>query len=297
MPDQSQFEQWKDQGFLYLKRFYDSSEVNLLNSIVERAWNLSPNFIVVDHVVTGKRSYMSSIPTEERETKRFKVNDLYLNFASLRSMVMKQEMLEILTVLLGDKPVLCNTLNLEKGSEQPDHTDTLYMTPRTFQKVVATWTALEDVHPDAGALRFYPMSHKIQPFLFSDGSYHAIDSEMPDWEKHTTSEVKRLGLQPELLLAEAGDVFIWHANLLHGGSKIIDAQRTRKSLVSHFWSAQDCLEWKLNIQPIESGGFWYKRPAQPVPDEPTASNEPPQIEQEPALTRFRSFLQRLFSSA
>lgn len=36
------------------------------------------------------------------------------------------------------------------------HFDTM---PRTL--MAAAWTALEDIHPDSGPLRFYPKSHHL----------------------------------------------------------------------------------------------------------------------------------------
>jgi hypothetical protein len=48
------------------------------------------------------------------------------------------------------------------------------------------------------------------------------------------------GLKPEYFLAKRGDVLIWHANLLHGGSPRQNTLRTRKALVCHFF-AKGCV--------------------------------------------------------
>ena len=47
-------------------------------------------------------------------------------------------------------------------------------------------------------------------------------------------------LQPQFFHAKKGDILIWHANLLHGGSKINEANLTRKSMVAHYY-AEDVL--------------------------------------------------------
>jgi ectoine hydroxylase-related dioxygenase (phytanoyl-CoA dioxygenase family) len=39
------------------------------------------------------------------------------------------------------------------------------------------------------------------------------------------------------LIAKKGDVFIWHANLVHGGSPIKDPAITRKSMVVHYYAS------------------------------------------------------------
>ena len=42
------------------------------------------------------------------------------------------------------------------------------------------------------------------------------------------------GFITERFEANKGDLLIWHADLLHGGAKIENPSRTRKSLVTHF---------------------------------------------------------------
>ncbi len=37
--------------------------------------------------------------------------------------------------------------------------------------------------------------------------------------------------------ARKGDVFVWHANLVHGGAPIINKALTRKSMVIHYYAA------------------------------------------------------------
>jgi len=48
--------------------------------------------------------------------------------------------------------------------------------------------------------------------------------------------IEKNNLRKEVFLAKKGDVFIWYANLIHGGSKIIDNSLTRKSMVIHYYA-------------------------------------------------------------
>lgn len=262
--DQREF--WAQNGYLHLKRIYSETEVDALNKIVHKAWQIGSHFVVVDNLNTGERCRINQVEENQRRRNHFKINDLYLVFQAIRNFVMKEEIIALIAGLLDDAPVLCNTLNIEKGSQQPDHADTLFMTPRSEHKLAATWTALEPVHPDSGPLRYYPGSHKIAPFVFSNGGIHCVEEEMPAWHQYISNEIQRHGLRPELLLADSGDLFIWHANLVHGGSTIRDPQRTRKSIVSHFWTARDCRAANANL--VSHGkGFWYRRPIPPLPGE------------------------------
>jgi phytanoyl-CoA hydroxylase len=161
-------------------------------------------------------------------------------------------------------PVLCNSLSFEQGSAQTDHIDALFMTPRTPHHLVAIWVALEDCHADAGPLKYFAGSHRIEPWVFSTGSHHFVPDEMPAWRAYMDAEVARRGLTPETFAAQRGDVFIWSAYLLHGGSPIRDPARTRKSVVFHYYSQEDCIAQRCTIVPYQ-GGFWMHRPHQAVP--------------------------------
>ena len=162
------------------------------------------------------------------------------------------------------RPVLCNTLNLMKGSSQSIHIDSLFMTPQTPRHLIATWIALEDVDPTAGPLVYYPGSHQIPLYRFRDGSHHATGEEMPDWSRYIESEIERRGLEKKTFLAEKGDVFIWHSDLAHGGGTIQDPGKTRRSLVCHYYTEPDSrkfADWRLD--PL-NGGFWFNRLPAPV---------------------------------
>jgi ectoine hydroxylase-related dioxygenase (phytanoyl-CoA dioxygenase family) len=48
--------------------------------------------------------------------------------------------------------------------------------------------------------------------------------------------IQQHNLQSHYFHAKKGDVLIWHANLLHGGSVIKNAALTRKSMVGHYYA-------------------------------------------------------------
>jgi len=197
---------WVENGYIHLQGFFTSHAVDKLESAEKLAWQIAPNYIVVDDLFTGVRSYMSSLPEAERQHQRFKVSDLYLNFQIVRDTLLNPALVEIISELLNEVPVLINTLNLHKGSEQPDHIDTLYMTPLTFQKVVAVWIALEEVSYDSGPVRYYPRSHRIPAFRFSNGGYHEMPDEVNAWRNYIQEQIREFSLTPEYLTAHRGEI-------------------------------------------------------------------------------------------
>ena len=54
--------------------------------------------------------------------------------------------------------------------------------------------------------------------------------------------IAKKNFEKKIFLAKKGDAFIWHANLVHGGSPVIDASLTRKSMVIHYY-AKDVIKY------------------------------------------------------
>lgn len=258
-------EQWEREGFYALPGFYSKKDIDSARAAQEQAWSQAHERIVVDDLETGARKRLKDVERQERGSHRFKLNDLYLELPEIRALAINKKITPILNELLGETTVLCNSLSFEQGSSQPDHVDAIYMTPTTPHNLIAIWVALEDCHLDAGPLRYYPGSHKIQQYVFSDGTTHFIPEEMGEWHQYMQSEVKRLDLEPKIFAAKRGDVFIWSCYLLHGGSPIVDKTRTRKSLVFHYFGESDCKNGHELIH--QDGGLWMYRAHQPIPGE------------------------------
>jgi phytanoyl-CoA hydroxylase len=258
-------ERFNRDGFLVLPGHFSSGEADRVKEAMQSALAQFEMEIVVDDLMTGERTLYGLADKKNI----FKINDLYLCVEEVRDLALEVKLSNLLRALLDDRrPVLCNTLTLRKGSNQPLHIDSLYMTPQSPHHLAATWIAFEDVDPDAGPLEYYSGSHAIPLFRFRDGSHHANAEEMPDWNEYILREVESRGLKKETFLARKGDVFIWHSDLLHGGSLVRDADKTRESLVCHYFTEDDCrMIAGLELEELNEG-FWLKRLPQPVFPEP-----------------------------
>ncbi len=253
--------QFARDGFLVLPGYFSPQRVDELNAEVARLLAERPLDVVVDSRITAQRTWWADTPY--RETQRFKFNDLYLLSAVVREIALDAPLTTLLGALLGESPVLCNSLNFRKGSSDHVHIDSLFMTPRTPGSLAATWTALEDVHPDAGPLTYFPGSHLIPLYHFSDGSRHAIRAEMPAWLDYIKSQLRERGIEEKVFLAKKGDVFIWHSDLVHAGSPIKDLRQTRTSLVCHYYGEADARALGGDLVP-QHRGHWMRRLSQPV---------------------------------
>jgi len=264
---QEQRSQWNNNGYLLLKGFYSVDDIDQVNHLIDELWRnrkkLDAQYVIDIFVETDqeRRVYFADAPKEAR-AKPYKLNDLYLSQDLVRQTIVGQRLAPILAELLEGFPMVCNTLNFEFGSQQDFHFDTFYMPSPTPNKMVASWIALEDATPDNGPLTYYPGSHKIPPYHFSNGSTIIVNEEMSLFQDYIQTQIKQRELTPEVLMAEKGDLLIWHSQLFHGGSKINDKSKTRKSLVTHYFTNEDFPD--LNPPKVCEHGGYMTRAAQPV---------------------------------
>lgn len=255
--------EFSEDGYLVLPGYFSIEQIDVAMNTIEGALRSRPMEIVVDGLAGGERCFFGQ--ASDPESLNFKFNDLYLVLNEIRQLALEPRLVELLTTLLGGLiPVLCNTLTLFKGSSQSLHIDSLFMTPQTPHHLIAIWVAFEDVDPAAGPLVYYSGSHRIPLYRFRDGSHHASGEEFPAWTNYIEGEIKRRNLEKKTFLAHKGDVFIWHSDLVHGGSTVLDPGKTRRSLVCHYYSESDSRQFpQWHLEPLH-GGYWLDRLPPPV---------------------------------
>ena len=151
-------------------------------------------------------------------------------------------LLNWLELLTEREPKPLQTITSHKGSQQGVHSDSIHMTTYPLGYLTAAWIAFEDIHPDSGPLVYYPGSHKL-PYVFSkDVGLDSVEFErsgyapyQEKYEPFIRRVIESGELEPSYFHARKGDVLIWHANLLHGGSPRKNMQLSRKALVCHFF--------------------------------------------------------------
>jgi phytanoyl-CoA hydroxylase len=276
----SQFER---DGYVALEGFFAPHRIDRAAAAIQRLLKESPREVVVDSLLTGERMFLSHAPSPG--TRQFKFNDLYLMSGEVRELALEPELALTLRDLLGEPAVLCNSVNYEKGSSQPMHIDSLYMTPRTPRALITARIAFEDVHPDSGPLLCYPGSHRIPLYTFNDGTHHASREEFVDWFDYMDVQLRLRGMREKRLLAKKGDVFICHSDLVHGGGPIADPSRTRSSLTCHYFGEADCVERRMDLVAM-NGGHWMRRLQHPVKADPGAFGPGFPFPEESYLSRY-----------
>jgi len=151
--------------------------------------------------------------------------------------------LEMLGYLNGRAAFPFQTLNFPIATQQPTHSDVIHFDTLPVRGLMtAAWVALEDIHPDAGPLIYYPGSHKMGLWDLDELGIrmHTLSTNTGDagrflYETKLQEAIEHNKMVPEYGVMKKGETFIWAASLLHGGSKLKDPSRTRKSQVTHYY--------------------------------------------------------------
>jgi hypothetical protein len=151
------------------------------------------------------------------------------------------ELLRCIRLLMDREPRALQTIASHKGSQQGLHSDSIHMTTYPLGYLTAAWIAFEDIDPDCGPLVFYPGSHRL-PYMFSkDVGISEADFQREGYGPYHARYEPRIRelaeqMEPHYFHARKGDVLIWHANLIHGGSPRKRLELSRRSVVCHFFA-------------------------------------------------------------
>jgi len=239
--------QFQRYGFLILPGFFARERVEAFKEHVDELWlqrQRTDNPLVIDTPLRTKlktgvyRALFRSVRDEARQSF-FKLNDAHLVDPLVQEFSADTHLLGSIAALLGHTPVVYNSLIFEWGSEQDLHFDTFYMPSPTPNMMAASWIAIDPVTESNGPLVYYPGSHLIEPFRFSNGKLNAIGAEMSAANDHIHKIIREYGLLESRFYPQPGDVLIWHAQLLHGGSAIASREEKRTSIVTHYFTTVD----------------------------------------------------------
>lgn len=217
---QLQLKQFVTDGYMVFEDFVDDESIDTLNKEVD--------------------TLLSEGQTSFNYTGR-KIIELHETSVLARERFFKNpKLLELFRFMMQKNIIPFQTLNFVQGSEQRPHSDSIHMMTYPPGFMVAAWYALEDCTLENGPLVYYPGSHRL-PYIsttdYESGNTAFTIGEDSNihYEDKIAEMISAQGLQPQYFLAKKGSVLIWHANLIHGGSPILKANSTRKSMVCHYY--------------------------------------------------------------
>ena len=236
---QAKIKQFITDGYLILEGFAPQSDTDALNEEVDRLLHDGK----AGFNYTGRKIF-NLVERSELADQRF---------------FRHPEILKLLHFLMGKKVIPFQTMNFRLGSEQRPHSDLIHMTTEPQGYLIATWFALESCTNENGPLIYYPGSHRL-PFVSTDdydsgnGTFTLGGDSNARYEDKIAEILAQSGIQPKMFLANRGDVLIWHANLIHGGSPITGKDATghgltRKSMVCHYFTEEVICYHEMSHRP------------------------------------------------
>ncbi len=165
--------------------------------------------------------------------------------------------LDVLEVLIGPDVLALQTMifyNAPGMGGQGWHQDAYYITtyPDTL---IGAWLALDRADEENGCVYVVPGSH-CEPIYPDAGRGHLVHAEgafadIPtvegisnlDEEVNTLSRVAKKYPKAVPVVVEPGDVFFFHAHLLHRSHANRSADRWRRAFVTHYCNARSWVPW------------------------------------------------------
>jgi len=222
-----------ERGYVVFDKVIDADAVAAINRDID-AYRERPAEVVMKNA----GAYVDPA-TVEAMGRGDRMIDLYGRSPAAREAIFASPIATFLSLIFSEPAIAMQSLTFAYGSQQAIHQDTAYVVTTRPLSLAASWIALEDVTPGSGELIYYPGSHRFEPFRFS-GTYKHWNQKRDGTEQHQEflkglhEKARANGLEIEAFLPKAGDALIWHADLAHGGSRITDPTRTRRSLVTHY---------------------------------------------------------------
>jgi hypothetical protein len=226
--------------------------------------------IILDQVIADMAPKYAVNKSKDTLRPGTRVQDGWKHSTAVHHLATKQNALDYLGQLFGKKAKAFQTLNFPVGTQQRVHSDTIHFNSIPPRNMAGIWVALEDVTMDNGPLIYYPGSHKMTEYNMQDAGLDIGHENYKEYEVFIEKKMKESGIEASYGQMKKGQALIWHANLLHGGSKRRDESTTRHSQVTHYYfegckyytpmmSTQEDIAWRdPQWIPLKKVSFYRK---------------------------------------
>lgn len=192
-----------------------------------------------------------------------RVQDAWLKHRAVRRLATLPKVTKLLEIAYGRPPFAFQTLNFKVGTEQNIHSDTIHFHSEPERFMCGVWTALEDISEESGPLTYFPGSHRLPILTMRRAGVNHLNPTYEDYVNTYLPDLARRleasGLLSKVITIPKGKALVWAANLAHGGARIIDNNRTRRSLVTHFYF-RDCVYYTPMASDVEEGRLFVRLP-------------------------------------
>ena len=226
-----------DHGYLQISLGRDEEFFAALDEEIELLWERRPP----DLAVSEQQGHPVSFRDYEGPVRAigYRIPDLHGHSAQALKLYLDKTLFDWAELIFDQAAIAIQSLYFEYGSEQGLHRDPMFVPANPPSHLLAAWVALEDIAADSGPLSYVPGSHRLPWIEFQDGEIQKRPTATADQEAAWIDFRDRIARERavETFTCKRGDVFFWHAGLMHGGAPVQTHGRTRKSFVIHYSTA------------------------------------------------------------
>jgi len=241
---------WDRDGYLILDNTINMDVIDQLNNEFAGLWKelLHDGECVFNGMLGNdggscdiKQKDFLKMDSEKREhlinNCNWRIHGLFKVLGAAKNIAYNPIIQDIVHLLIGKEAPPMASINFYNGSGQSIHQDQAVFHSYPEGKLIGCWVALEDIHPESGPVTYYPKSHKEAMFYKFDNypqtNLRTFEVSQHDEYYNYISDIASKYDKKEFI-AKKGQLLLWHAGLLHGGSEIKNQKLTRKSFVVHY---------------------------------------------------------------
>ncbi|MFT3729157.1 MAG: phytanoyl-CoA dioxygenase family protein [Terricaulis sp.] len=265
---------WRDDGIVTFENVVAHADIDATLADIE-FFRQRYNEFKIPIEIRGRQLESDQADSFPLDEPGVKINQLHCFSRAAARLSLTSEVVDFLSHIFASEAAVAQSLTFWRGSQQPAHIDYAYVCQqKRLAYLAASWVPLEDVHPHSGPLGYYPGGHRVENSGFFDWgggdilykSETATRSPM-DFAHYLWGRMEAQGLKRVDYCPKKGDVLIWHGNLPHEGTPLVDEKLTRKSYVTHFTSLPDLPEWMRQpmaemrgLGVFNNGGYAFEYP-------------------------------------
>ena len=247
-----------DEGYLTFSLDLGPDFCAAFDADVSRLWEERPADLAVSPPGPGGPTAFRDYEGPVRETG-YRIPDLHSHSDRALDLYLHAEAFRLVELIYDAPAISFQSLYFEYGSEQALHRDPMFVITDPAAHLLASWIALEDINEECGPLAYVPRSHRVPFFEFEPGSIVRTHAVPPARQKafamSLQREMRERSLEVKPFTCKRGDAFIWHAGLVHGGTRIVDVTQTRKSFVTHYCTAAN-YKSRTAFMRVREGDRW-----------------------------------------
>lgn len=170
----------------------------------------------------------------------------YMRVQSMMNLATFRPLTREIAKLIGEEPGLHLCLTGFQSTERAWHQDR-YLNPEDVgERYIAAWIAVDDVHPDSGPFEYVAGSHRWpvieRRLVWQEMADRGVPFSHATWPTDSqgfvgdacADEALLRGAEITQFVPKKGDVLLWHASLIHRGSKPKNPNLERRALISHY---------------------------------------------------------------